>query len=288
VQPLSLKVGAEVMLRVNAGHRLVNGAVGKIVGFVPAKMDNLKGQLRKIEFVKAALDVYVNHQQFTHGVEEPLLPVVKFNGIEDEAVIPPWPFSVGGDALSQHYELTSVAIPLMPAYAFTIHKVQGLTLLGPVRLELQNLWQCKHAIYVAMSRVRSPQQLSVSDFREDLVTVDNGAVLFDRKVQPIGGLRVDERELPIALWQKPPPDVRASASANEAGFRGASSALPRGALNYARKKAKANKRKAKEAKQQVKMAGEGVTAATAHLMEALPLMHEDAAKPGWGDSDDPK
>jgi ATP-dependent exoDNAse (exonuclease V) alpha subunit len=55
--------------------------------------------------------------------------------------------------------------PLSLAYAHTIHKVQGATL-DRVHLDLARLWEPGQA-YVALSRVRDPQRLSISSWTRE-------------------------------------------------------------------------------------------------------------------------
>jgi ATP-dependent DNA helicase PIF1 len=53
-------------------------------------------------------------------------------------------------------------IPLIPAYALTIHKSQGMTLDAAV-IDCKNIFACGQ-LYVALSRVRSLENLKVINF----------------------------------------------------------------------------------------------------------------------------
>ena len=114
----------------------------------------------------------------------PLMPVVRF-GPEDSDVIaiPPWSFSVGGDSPTNYFSIGAICLPLSLAYAFTVHKVQGLTLLGRVHINLEGMWACPHLMYVAMSRVRNPAQLTIAGFDEEHVKADPEAVSFDEALK---------------------------------------------------------------------------------------------------------
>lgn len=66
----------------------------------------------------------------------------------------------------QATELYSEKIPLIPAYALTIHKSQGMTINQPIYLNLKGVW-CNELIYVALSRTTDHNLISISfvDFK---------------------------------------------------------------------------------------------------------------------------
>lgn len=122
---LELKIGAQVMLlkNINVSDGLVNGARGVVIKF---------------------------------GVGN--LPVVKFkNGREYVAKPEKWIVkSLLGGALVRRQ------VPLKLAWAFSIHKSQGLTL-DCVEMSLSKVFEAGQA-YVALSRVQSLSCLRVLDF----------------------------------------------------------------------------------------------------------------------------
>ena len=128
----------------------------------------------------------------------PSIPMVRF-GDGDSVPIIPWSFSSGGDGFSSYFELTALCIPLTLAYAFTVHKVQGLTLFGKVQIDLSRMWPCDHLLYVALSRVRSPEQLAVSGFQPRLVQADQRAVKFDDTLKPALDVHPEEKHK-AAMW----------------------------------------------------------------------------------------
>nr|CCC95314.1 unnamed protein product [Trypanosoma congolense IL3000] len=181
--PLHLKIGAKVMLRANLTPGLVNGSIGTVVRFVELKENNLPVFVKTLERA-AAVNIYKDYLRYEFNLDTILVPEVQFeNG--HRAVIPPTVFSVGGLSNTNHYSMDIVAVPLSLAYAFTVHKVQGLTLVGRVHLELSRMWPCDHLLYVAMSRVRNPEQLAVSSFRNDLVRCASECLLFDESLPPV-------------------------------------------------------------------------------------------------------
>ncbi|RHW67108.1 DNA repair and recombination helicase protein PIF1 [Trypanosoma brucei equiperdum] len=198
-QPLTLKKGCRVLLRTNLTSRLVNGSIGTVVDFVECSMENIPVALR-CERVNRCVDRYRIYCTMECGMPVPLLPVVKFHSGET-IVVPPWEFLVGGNPITQYYSLSSVSLPLSLAYAFTVHKVQGLTLVGRVHLELSRMWPCEHLLYVAMSRVRNPEQLSMSSFDPKMVLANEACVKFDRELNTVDNLP-SLAEYPVSSWKR--------------------------------------------------------------------------------------
>lgn len=136
-----LKVGAQVMLmkNLNISKGLVNGARGVVVRF-----------------------------------EKDGLPVVRFNAslvkIQQEKFLSK---TAGGTMLSR------VQIPLSLAWAFSIHKSQGLTL-DCVEMSLSKVFAAGHA-YVALSRVKDLQSLRVIDFKANHVWANKDVLVYYQK-----------------------------------------------------------------------------------------------------------
>ncbi|CAJ1986858.1 PIF1 helicase-like protein [Leishmania donovani] len=200
-QPLTLKKGCRVLLRSNLSNSLVNGSIGTVVDFVECKEESFPEYI-KTESVRRCIDRYRVFCFTECGMPVPMVPVVQFYSGEKIAV-PPWEFSVGGGPNTHFYSLSSVALPLSLAYAFTVHKVQGLTLVGRVHLELSRMWPCEHLLYVAMSRVRNPEQLSMSSFTASMVVANETCVHFDKALRGALQLTVaDIAKYPISAWKR--------------------------------------------------------------------------------------
>ena len=190
-QHLKLKHGAKIMLRANISSYLVNGSVGTVIGFVESTKYNISNSLMSAGCgisQAAALEQYNHFCKYELDIAVPLLPVCKFG--DRVETIPPHGFIVGGQIDSHFYASTIVTLPLTLAYAFTVHKVQGLTLHGRVHLELSRMWECNHLLYVAMSRVKNPNQLSLSSFDERLVKVAEECLVFDDSLPSIDRAKI--------------------------------------------------------------------------------------------------
>ncbi|KPI84400.1 putative DNA repair and recombination helicase protein PIF2 [Leptomonas seymouri] len=198
---LTLKIGARVMLRANFGPGLVNGSLGTVVGFRKLMLAELPRYLVGTAQREEAVVLYSDFLQYEQGFQVPMVPVVDFNG--RQVPIPPMTQYVGGLPNTHHYCMGIVALPLSLAYAFTVHKVQGLTLVGRVHLELSRMWPCEHLLYVALSRVRDPDQLSVSAFHSSLVRAAADCLLFDDSLPSVWEAKIAPYML-AATWKRSP------------------------------------------------------------------------------------
>jgi ATP-dependent DNA helicase PIF1 len=174
---ISLKIGAQVMLIKNIvqGH-LVNGVVGKVVEFLTnsealkrniaiATMDqkgsrvdaDAEGQLphRPADLVPLTGDMFRKDQFW---------PLVRFtNGME--LLCAPVDFSVEG--LVGNVEALRLQVPLILAWALSIHKSQGQTL-SRVKVDLGRIFE-KGQAYVALSRATTMETLEVINFEPSKV-----------------------------------------------------------------------------------------------------------------------
>lgn len=140
---VKLKVGAQVMLlkNINVNDGLVNGARGVVVKFS------------------------------TEG-----LPVVKFRSGEHTVKYEKWSVKVMGGSI-----LSRKQIPLKLAWAFSIHKSQGLTL-DCVEMSLGKVFEAGQA-YVALSRAKSLASLRVLDFDPKHVWANPEVLKFYQRVR---------------------------------------------------------------------------------------------------------
>jgi len=134
-----LRIGAQVMLlkNLNVSTGLVNGARGRVESFT------------------------------TDGN-----PVVVFlGGNKQEIKYDKWTVKSGVGTM-----LTRTQIPLRLAWAFSIHKSQGMTL-DCVEVSLSRVFECGQA-YVALSRAKNLRSLRILDFKPGCVRADGKVIKF--------------------------------------------------------------------------------------------------------------
>jgi hypothetical protein len=111
------------------------------------------------------------------------LPLVKFDHLEN-AVLIPWVIMPQANlSVDGFVDCSLQVMPLAPAYAFTVHKVQGVTLDRPVVLDCSSMWKCPHLIYVAASRVRKLKHLRILNLDPVHVVVNPTALGFSKSLQ---------------------------------------------------------------------------------------------------------
>lgn len=177
---ITLKVGSQVMLlkNINISDGLVNGARGIIVK-------------------------YVNGQ-----------PLVRFKSNKEYLAKPEkWIIK-----LPTGIQVTRCQVPLKLAWAFSIHKSQGLTL-DCVEMALSNIFEAGQA-YVALSRAQSLEGLRVLDFNPRQVRANPDVLQYYQKLRkrlrdfgpqvyiPLGDKNRkknsdDVKRLPKSLMSKP-------------------------------------------------------------------------------------
>ena len=171
---LELKHGMLVLLVANIDRNkgLVNGTIGTIVGFVEMKDDNMpraytKSRAKDREKFAGQI-IYGDHRHYQvqqiRNFRDRLpetsrkWPVVQFKNGVKQVIFACCTITELGRC--KPYSLLSRAqIPLLPGYAITIHKSQGMTL-DRVVVDLDKCWEPGQA-YVALSRARSLSGLIV-------------------------------------------------------------------------------------------------------------------------------
>lgn len=180
---IQLKRGAQVMLVKNLGRGLVNGSQGCVIGF--ANEENFFHAPWHDKYYVTRED-WDPEARLTMGKEAlpgenlPLYPVVRFHGPGDSTqvehcvpqrwVIERWvriQAKKGEDNDEEDrwfcQELaTRTQVPLILAWALSIHKAQGQTL-SLVKVDLGNVFE-KGQAYVALSRATSIDGLQVLNF----------------------------------------------------------------------------------------------------------------------------
>lgn len=148
VQPNTfLKIGARVMLVVNldVGGQLANGSVGHIVEFVPDEDDATLYPL--VEFENNRTAIITSHE---------------------------WNIKV------QDGVVTVTGLPLILAWAITMHKSQGQTI-SPLTVDAKDIFEAGQ-FYVAISRGKSLSQICIKHFDASAVMVNREAKKYYKRL----------------------------------------------------------------------------------------------------------
>ncbi len=147
---LYLKIGARVMLLINKyiDMGLINGSIGTVTeiydSIVTIKFDN--GITQNVTY-------------------EPVAKIVDRNSkLKEEVVL-----------------ASRSQIPLRLAYAISVHKAQGLTL-NKAYIDFAGTFECGQ-VYVALSRVRSKEGLSVKNLNHNMIKANQKAVQFYKELK---------------------------------------------------------------------------------------------------------
>lgn len=187
---IQLKKGAQVMLIKNMEDTLVNGSIGRVVAFMDeAKFDwyrtnegefqpNEEGDMddedsaararKKLKAMAYKEDSTVNARKW------PLVCFVQPDGTERHLLCQPeaWKIELpNGEVQAQRSQ-----VPLILAWALSIHKAQGQTL-QRVKVDLGRVFE-KGQAYVALSRATSQAGLQVTRFEPRKVMVHPRVIEF--------------------------------------------------------------------------------------------------------------
>ncbi|CAG8983468.1 hypothetical protein HYALB_00000637 [Hymenoscyphus albidus] len=177
---MELKKGAQVMLIKNMDDGLVNGSLGKVIAFMSevtfeiydknpeileeGGMDALADEGRNQKTITARFSNNKDPNPNT-GKEFPLVRFAVADGtVRDLLVMPEdWKIELpNGEVQAQRTQL-----PLILAWALSIHKAQGQTL-ERVKIDLKKIFE-KGQAYVALSRAVSQEGLEVHNFDKSKV-----------------------------------------------------------------------------------------------------------------------
>jgi ATP-dependent DNA helicase PIF1 len=179
-QQLELKVGAQVMLIKNMDDTLVNGSLGKVIRFMDEKTfdfyDKDEDEFRAMEEAGSEDEMTGKRRQILNAIRSmsavstsTLYPLVRFalaDGTSRDllCVREDWKVELpNGEVTASRSQ-----VPLILAWALTIHKAQGQTL-DRVKVNLSKVFE-KGQSYVALSRATSKAGLQVIGFEKHKVT----------------------------------------------------------------------------------------------------------------------
>lgn len=190
---LELKKGAQVMLIKNMDETLVNGSLGTVTGFMSEKTFELMGigsaeddtdllssdgehdakVKKRIKAFATALGGSGTGSE--HGNRE--FPLVRFHAVDgSERVLLCIPEEWKVELPTGEVQAARKQLPLILAWALSIHKAQGQTL-ERVKVDLGKVFE-KGQAYVALSRATTQQGLQVLRFQKDKVMAHPRVVTF--------------------------------------------------------------------------------------------------------------
>ncbi|SPO25681.1 related to PIF1 - DNA helicase involved in mitochondrial DNA repair and telomere length control [Ustilago trichophora] len=161
---LHVKKGAQVMLIKNLDETLVNGSVGKVIDF----MDDAE-YAKQVGTLEESADVSKeDRDKMTRTVSTRRWPLVRFhlaNGQTRDYLARPESWKT--ELPDGEVQASRTQVPLILAWAMSIHKSQGQTL-PCCKINLNRVFE-KGQAYVALSRATSLEGLQVIGFRADKV-----------------------------------------------------------------------------------------------------------------------
>ncbi|OCF54639.1 ATP-dependent DNA helicase PIF1 [Kwoniella mangroviensis CBS 10435] len=190
---LELKVDAQVMLIKNMDETLVNGSMGRVIGFCHksfymtdstgkwAPDADLEDQDEEERHKRLKLRQTFEDKVASGALKPP--PVVRFNvpGGTRDLLVEPDSFKAelpNGETQAARHQL-----PLILAWAMSIHKSQGQTL-DRVKVDLGKVFE-KGQAYVALSRATSLEGLQVLGFNPDKVMAHRKVAVWSAQLKDL-------------------------------------------------------------------------------------------------------
>lgn len=184
---IHLKKGAQVMLIKNMEDSLVNGSIGRVMGFMDEGTFDYYRE-HETDFADEDDSARKKLKAMAHKSEEsqgprkwPLVCFVQPDGTERHLLCQPetWKIELpNGEVQAQRQQ-----VPLILAWALSIHKAQGQTL-QRVKVDLGRVFE-KGQAYVALSRATSQEGLQVTRFEPRKVMVHPRVIDFYSKLVSI-------------------------------------------------------------------------------------------------------
>jgi ATP-dependent DNA helicase PIF1 len=198
-EALQLKKGAQVMLIKNIDETLVNGSIGKVIGFMSETMfDNY--QQNEEEYYatqgpgvgEGELSEKKTKLQKLAAGSGHVFPVVRFaiaDGSSRDLLCQRENWKV--ELPNGEVQASRAQIPLILAWALSIHKAQGQTL-ERVKVDLGKVFE-KGQAYVALSRATSMKGLQIVNFQPSKVMAHEKVRTFYEGLKrlEVGGVKYD-------------------------------------------------------------------------------------------------
>ncbi|KAK7199767.1 PIF1-like helicase/AAA domain/Part of AAA domain containing protein [Novymonas esmeraldas] len=193
LQEKRLKVGCRVMLLRNLTQRCVNGSLGTVVAFRPSWScsDLVPEEMRAVATpphllaCAGAAEVQDDDDDGGTNSRSVPIPVVRMDADGQDVAIPWIMQPVPVVRQDWCFTLRVACMPLTPAYAFTVHKIQGVTLDHPVLFDAADMFPCDHLVYVAASRVRKFEQLRMVNLSPGMISVHKPSLRFTQTLPSV-------------------------------------------------------------------------------------------------------
>ncbi|EKD14806.1 DNA repair and recombination protein pif1 [Drepanopeziza brunnea f. sp. 'multigermtubi' MB_m1] len=195
---LELKKGAQVMLIKNMDDGLVNGSLGTVMAFMDEKTFEMYDKRPELFQKEDDPELKSIRPQGT-GMAYPLVKFAVADGSYREILVQPEEWKV--ELPSGEVQAQRAQIPLILAWALSIHKAQGQTL-ERVKIDLKKIFE-KGQAYVALSRATSQAGLEVQNFDKTKV------MAHPRVAQFYDSLYSVNKALKHPTVAKPPPAKKA-------------------------------------------------------------------------------
>lgn len=183
---IELKLGAQVMLIKNMDETLVNGSLGTVVDFMTESASEQLNTVGTADYSDVDSDTKKRIRKFANALADSkgdsrLYPVVRFHavdGTQRNILCVPEDWKV--ELPTGEIQASRKQVPLILAWALSIHKAQGQTL-ERVKVDLGNVFE-KGQAYVALSRATTQEGLQVLNFQKARVMAHARVVEFYNKL----------------------------------------------------------------------------------------------------------
>lgn len=210
---LELKKGAQVMLIKNMDETLVNGSLGTVTGFMTETTFEIRGGADDAD---PDTDAKKRVRAFTNALAEKPdnreYPIVCFHavdGTQRQLLCVPEDWKV--ELPTGEVQASRKQLPLILAWALSIHKAQGQTL-ERVKVDLGKVFE-KGQAYVALSRATTQEGLQVLNFAKSKVMAHDRVIQFYNKLYSAESAVKKKAQGSITSFVKKEEPPRAAVSA---------------------------------------------------------------------------
>ncbi|KAF4454988.1 hypothetical protein F53441_2549 [Fusarium austroafricanum] len=182
---IDLKINAQVMLIKNLDESLVNGSLGKVIGFSDEKtfdmepLDEFDEDDKLAKARKKLLNTFKRESDTSSSsVKFPVVQFMATDGTSRVILCQPEEWKV--ELPNGEVQAKRTQLPLILAWALSIHKAQGQTL-ERVKVNLGRVFE-KGQAYVALSRATTQDGLRVLGFQKSKVMAHSRVIDFYNKL----------------------------------------------------------------------------------------------------------